>query len=65
MTEAVLTRWEISPFLASRSLSGVATFWFVVAAIGHWIFVAYRYLDRNKGHVAAQNANNRAGLTLH
>ncbi|MEO0996843.1 MAG: DUF2306 domain-containing protein [Pseudomonadota bacterium] len=41
MTEAVLNRPEMSPALAGRSLAGAAKLWFTVAAIGHWIFVAY------------------------
>ena len=41
MTEAILNRWEMSPSLAGRTLNGTAILWFVVAAIGHWIFVAY------------------------
>lgn len=41
MTVVALNRWEISPSLANRTLNGAAMFWFVVAAVGHWIFVAY------------------------
>lgn len=41
MTEAVLNRLDASPPLAGRALTGAATLWFVVAAIGHWIFVVY------------------------
>ncbi len=41
MTEAVLNRWDIAPSLASRTLKRAARLWFVVAAIGHWIFVVY------------------------
>ncbi len=43
MTEAVIPRWEISPSLARRLLTSSAKLWFVVAAIGHWIFVAYLF----------------------
>ena len=41
MNEAVMNQWEMAPSLANRALNGAATLWFVVAAIGHWIFVAY------------------------
>ena len=41
MTEAVLNRWAISRSFAGRALSASATLWFAVAAVGHWIFLAY------------------------
>ncbi len=44
MTEAVMNRWLVLPSLANRTLSVAATAWFVVAAIGHWIFLAYLLL---------------------
>ncbi len=43
MTEAVANRWALSPVLAGRTLTGAARLWFVVAAIGHWIFLAYLF----------------------
>ncbi len=43
MTEAAITRWVMSPSLARQVLTNSARLWFVVAAIGHWIFVVYLF----------------------
>lgn len=41
MTEAVMTRSLVSSASADKALQGAATFWFVVVAAGHWIFMIY------------------------
>ena len=41
MTEAVMNRWPISLSSPNNALKAAATCWFLVAALGHWIFTAY------------------------
>lgn len=41
MTEAVVTAPPVSRAFSNSLLKGAATFWFLVAAIGHWIFTVY------------------------
>ena len=41
MHEAAMTRWTLSPSFPERALRAAASGWFIVAALGHWTFVAY------------------------
>ena len=41
MTEAVMNRWLVSSSFPDKALKAAATCWFLVAAIGHWIFMTY------------------------
>lgn len=59
MTDIAAHRWEVTRLSPSRILNYVATFWFIVAALGHWIFVAY--LIGHYGPLVLQNG--AAGLT--
>lgn len=41
MSEAILSHYEMPISRGDRVLRGAATLWFVVATVGHWIFVGY------------------------